>query len=116
MSIHTFQTHTDIARLTSSELCGPILPLHFILPLIIIIIVFLHLTILHISASTSPIHSKNDIYKIIFYPYFIIEDIITIIFISLIFMYINLQNPYIFGEIRIILKLLNVKVPYNYNN
>ena len=32
---------------------------HFILPLIIIITVFLHLIVLHITGSTNPIHSKN---------------------------------------------------------
>ncbi|KAF3420799.1 hypothetical protein E2986_13050 [Frieseomelitta varia] len=57
-----------------------------------------NLIILHISGSTNPIHSKNNIYKIIFYPYFIIKDIITIIFILLIFIYINLQNPYILRD------------------
>ena len=58
------------------------------------IIVFLHLIILHIPGSTNPTHSKNNIYKIVFYPYFII----TIIFILLIYIYINLQNPYLLGD------------------
>ena len=62
--------------------------------LIIIIIIFLHLIILYISGSTNPIHSKNNIYKIIFYPYFII----TIIFIFLIFIYIDSQNPYVLRD------------------
>ena len=47
-----------------------------------------------------PILIENNIYKIIFHPYFIIKDIITIIFILLfyIYIYINLQYPYILGD------------------
>lgn len=71
---------------------------HFILPLIIIIIVFIHLIVLHISGSSNPIHSKNNIYKIIFYPYFLIKDLITIILVLLFFIYINLQYPYILRD------------------
>ncbi|CAD1470878.1 unnamed protein product, partial [Heterotrigona itama] len=36
--------------------------LHFILPLIILILVFVHLIILHLSSN--PIHSKLNIYKV----------------------------------------------------
>ena len=34
----------------------------------------------------------------IFYPYFIIKDLITIIIILLSYIYINLQYPYILGD------------------
>ena len=71
---------------------------HFILPLIILILVFIHLIILHISGSSNPIHSKLNIYKINFHPYFSIKDLITIIIILLLFILINLQNPYIFRD------------------
>nr|WOF82973.1 cytochrome b [Tetragonisca angustula] len=71
---------------------------HFVLPLIIMMMVFMHLMVLHISGSSNPMHSKNSIYKIIFYPYFVIKDLITIILILLFFMYINLQYPYMLSD------------------
>ncbi|KAF3419752.1 cytochrome b (mitochondrion) [Frieseomelitta varia] len=71
---------------------------HFILPLIIMFMVFLHLMILHLSGSSNPIHLKYDIYKIPFYPYFLIKDLITIILILSMFMFLNLQYPYMFGD------------------
>lgn len=71
---------------------------HFILPFIILIIVFIHLIILHITGSSNPIHSKLNIYKINFHPYFTIKDLITIILTFILFILINLQIPYILGD------------------
>nr|DBA43713.1 TPA_asm: CYTB [Bombus melanurus] len=72
--------------------------LHFILPFIILLMVFIHLMILHISGSSNPLHSKMDVYKINFHPYFSIKDLITLIFIFMMFMFINLQYPYMLGD------------------
>lgn len=71
---------------------------HFILPFIILIIVFIHLITLHISGSSNPLHSKIDIYKINFHPYFTIKDFITLILIFIVFIIINLQYPYTLGD------------------
>nr|DBA43505.1 TPA_asm: CYTB [Bombus convexus] len=71
---------------------------HFILPFIILMMVFMHLIILHMSGSSNPIHSKLNIYKINFHPYFSIKDLITIIMMFLLFMMINLQFPYMLGD------------------
>nr|DBA43908.1 TPA_asm: CYTB [Bombus perplexus] len=71
---------------------------HFILPFIILMMVFMHLIILHITGSSNPIHSKINIYKINFHPYFSIKDLITIILTFILFMLINLQLPYILGD------------------
>nr|QEN99356.1 cytochrome b [Melipona fasciculata] len=71
---------------------------HFILPFIILMMVFIHLMILHISGSSNPIHSKFNIYKINFHQYFSIKDLITIIMIMMIFMLINFQNPYFLSD------------------
>ena len=71
---------------------------HFILPFIILILVFIHLIILHITGSSNPIHSKINIYKINFHPYFTIKDLITIILTFSIFIIINLQFPYVLGD------------------
>nr|QBP33740.1 cytochrome b [Bombus pyrosoma] len=71
---------------------------HFILPFIIMFMVILHLTVLHISGSSNPMHSKLNIYKINFHPYFTIKDLITIILTFMLFMLINLQMPYMLGD------------------
>nr|DBA43947.1 TPA_asm: CYTB [Bombus terricola] len=71
---------------------------HFILPFIILLMVFIHLMILHITGSSNPIHSKMNIYKINFHPYFTIKDLITIIFTFMIFMLINLQLPFMLSD------------------
>nr|DBA43583.1 TPA_asm: CYTB [Bombus fervidus] len=71
---------------------------HFILPFIILLMVFIHLMILHITGSSNPIHSKMNIYKINFHPYFTIKDMITIILVFMLFMIINLQFPYMLGD------------------
>ena len=72
--------------------------LHFILPLVIFILVLLHLINLHLTGSSNPLNLKLNIYKIIFNPYFIIKDYVTIIFILLIFIFINFQYPNIFRD------------------
>nr|DBA43687.1 TPA_asm: CYTB [Bombus ladakhensis] len=71
---------------------------HFILPFIILFMVMLHLMILHITGSSNPLHSKLNIYKINFHPYFTIKDLITIILTFMFFMIINLQMPYMLGD------------------
>nr|QHD26489.1 cytochrome b [Lepidotrigona terminata] len=72
--------------------------LHFVLPLIILAMVFLHLMVLHITGSSNPIVSKMGIYKVVFYPYFFIKDSVTIILVLVIFMVVNLQMPYVMGD------------------
>nr|QBP33727.1 cytochrome b [Bombus asiaticus] len=71
---------------------------HFILPFMILLMVFIHLMILHITGSSNPLHSKINIYKINFHPYFSIKDLITIILTFILFMLINLQMPYMLGD------------------
>uniref|UniRef100_UPI003D46CE42 cytochrome b n=1 Tax=Geniotrigona thoracica TaxID=395500 RepID=UPI003D46CE42 len=72
--------------------------LHFILPLLIMIFVFIHLMILHITGSSNPVVSKMSVYKVVFYPYFFTKDLITIFFVLIMFMLINLQNPYMMSD------------------
>nr|QHD26502.1 cytochrome b [Lepidotrigona flavibasis] len=72
--------------------------LHFILPLIILFMVFIHLMVLHITGSSNPIVSKMSAYKVVFYPYFFLKDSLTILMVIIIFMLINLQVPYLMGD------------------
>nr|DBA43752.1 TPA_asm: CYTB [Bombus skorikovi] len=72
--------------------------IHFILPFIILFMVFMHLIILHLTGSTNPIHSKINIFKINFHPYFSIKDLITLILTFSMFMIINLQFPFMLSD------------------
>ena len=49
--------------------------IHFLLPLVLIVISLLHLTILHINGSTNPIGVCLKIDNVRFYPKFLIKDI-----------------------------------------
>nr|DBA43518.1 TPA_asm: CYTB [Bombus citrinus] len=72
--------------------------IHFILPFMILLMVFMHLIVLHLTGSTNPIHSKMNIFKINFHPYFSIKDLITMILTFIMLMIINLQFPYMLGD------------------
>ncbi|CAD1472362.1 unnamed protein product, partial [Heterotrigona itama] len=48
---------------------------------------FIHLMILHLSGSSNPIHSKLNIYEIIFCPYFLIKDLILFYYFLPLFSY-----------------------------
>ena len=68
---------------------------HYLLPFLVVGIVFLHLTLLHLKGSTNPMGSSSVIGKIYFHPYFTIKDgfsfFIALLFFSiLIFFYPNL--------------------------
>jgi len=68
---------------------------HYILPFIIIAIIFLHLTLLHLRGSTSPIGNISIRDRISFYPYFFIKDAYSLfcailIYSFFIFLYANL--------------------------
>nr|YP_010471420.1 cytochrome b [Tetragonula pagdeni]UVG40755.1 cytochrome b [Tetragonula pagdeni] len=71
---------------------------HFILPFIILFLVILHLFMLHKNGSSNPLNSKIDAYKIVFYPYFMVKDLVTIFLILLLFMIVNLQMPYFLSD------------------
>lgn len=61
--------------------------LHFLIPFIILFIVFIHLNILHIKGSSNQIGLNSNIDKILFGKSFIFKDLISV-FLFLIFYYI----------------------------
>nr|YP_010988077.1 cytochrome b [Buniapone amblyops]WON66610.1 cytochrome b [Buniapone amblyops] len=67
---------------------------HFILPFLIIIMIFLHLFFLHISGSSNPMGTNSDLNKIPFNFYFIIKDLYGYNLIIMIFIIMILQFPY----------------------
>lgn len=59
--------------------------LHYILPIIISAIVFLHLTALHFDGSNNPLGLHSIFDKISIYPYFILKDFVGICFFLIVF-------------------------------
>jgi ubiquinol-cytochrome c reductase cytochrome b subunit len=69
---------TKISGLTLSRIYS----LHFLLPFILLSLSIAHLSLLHVEGSSSPIGIENFDY-INFYPYFIIKDLFSFVFILL---------------------------------
>lgn len=72
--------------------------IHFIIPLLSIIIILIHLTILHLNKSTNPIGLNQNIDLINLNPIFIIKDFIILFLAYLIFINLNLINPWFFNN------------------
>ena len=70
--------------------------LHFLIPFILLIIILIHLIFLHETGSSNPLgnNSYNDI--ISFHPFFSWKDIYGLIFLMILFIFINLHAPYFF--------------------
>jgi len=68
--------------------------LHFLIPFILLIIIFFHLIFLHETGSSNPLgsNSYNDI--ISFHPFFTWKDIYGFMFLIFLFIFINLYAPY----------------------
>lgn len=63
--------------------------LHFLLPFIVIIVIIFHIVLLHQVGSSNELKLITNINnKISFFPYFILKDLFSIIFISLFFIFI----------------------------
>ena len=71
---------------------------HFLLPFILLILVFLHLIFLHEKGSSNPLKIYYFIDKVLFHPYFTIKDIYTIFLIIIFFIYLILINPNLLGH------------------
>nr|ACD70321.1 cytochrome b [Ceratosolen solmsi]AEG67048.1 cytochrome b [Ceratosolen solmsi] len=71
---------------------------HFILPFIILFLVILHLTFLHEKGSSNPLGLNSNYFKIPFYPYFAIKDLVSLIFMFSMLLMVCLLNPYILSD------------------
>jgi ubiquinol-cytochrome c reductase cytochrome b subunit len=49
--------------------------IHYILPFIILALVFVHLILLHNQGSSNPLQVSSEIFNIRFYPYFFLKDL-----------------------------------------
>jgi ubiquinol-cytochrome c reductase cytochrome b subunit len=68
------------------------------MPLIIVIIVLVHLMFLHETGSSNPSGANLNRDKIPFHPYFVIKDFFVFFIIVFLFVYIVLNEPYVFGD------------------
>ena len=72
--------------------------LHFILPFIILIIIFIHLITLHITGSRNPLGTNGNLYKIPFHLYHSIKDFQRFILKFFLLLCICCLNPYILRD------------------
>lgn len=85
--------------------------IHFILPFILLALVFLHIVILHIEGGSSPLGIENYDY-LAFYPYLVVKDIFSFIFISLgFYLYFIFFNPNYLGDCINFVMANDIKTP-----
>nr|UZT67419.1 cytochrome b [Aegilips sp. ZJUH 20220002] len=72
--------------------------LHFLMPLLIVVLVVIHLMFLHNTGSNNPIGLNSNLYKVSFYNYYFIKDLQGFIMVILILLLINCWNPYYLGD------------------
>lgn len=85
--------------------------LHFILPLIIIIIVVLHLILLHNKGSSNPTGTNPDLDKIKFFPYFMVKDLTPLSLIATVIFLIIRIRPNILGDVENFNRIRNTSTP-----
>ena len=72
--------------------------LHYLLPFVIIALVFIHLILLHNNGSTNPTGIDNKFNKVPFYPYFYIKDLFSLILFFIVLFYFVYFNPNALGH------------------
>jgi quinol-cytochrome oxidoreductase complex cytochrome b subunit len=77
---------------------GRFFALHFLLPLVLLGLVGLHIFLLHIEGSISPLGIETIIGRIPFYIYYIIKDLVGVMWFFLAFAWIVFYEPLMFAE------------------
>nr|QNH68992.1 cytochrome b [Mazarredia convexa] len=72
--------------------------MHFILPLIMILMTIIHLVFLHQTGSNNPLGINNNQEKIPFHPFFSYKDSITMLMSMMMLMLISTMSPYILND------------------
>nr|QBZ37573.1 cytochrome b [Sinodendron rugosum] len=72
--------------------------LHFLLPFVVTALIMIHLLFLHQTGSSNPLGLNSNIDKMPFHPYFSYKDIFGYIIMTMILMYLVLNNPYLLGD------------------
>lgn len=71
---------------------------HYLLPFIVVGIVFLHLTLLHLRGSMNPIGNTSIKDRVDFHPYFFIKDALSLFLALIIFSIIVFFYPNVLGH------------------
>ena len=71
--------------------------LHYLMPFIILGLVIIHLGLLHVVGNTNPLGFDHD-FKIPFYPYFLIKDLLALNWMLLALTYLVFFNPNYLGH------------------
>ena len=72
--------------------------LHFILPFILAVLSILHISLLHIQGSSSPLQLKYNLDYINFYPYYIIKDFFGLFILFSVYIYFVCFDPNYLGH------------------
>jgi ubiquinol-cytochrome c reductase cytochrome b subunit len=72
--------------------------LHFVLPFVIVALVFLHLILLHKVGSNNPLGVKLNSLYINFYPYFYIKDVFSFFILFFFMIFVICYLPNVFGH------------------
>jgi len=72
--------------------------LHFALPFILLFLSIIHISLLHEAGSTNNIGTPSIYENIVFTPYFILKDILSILLCLIIILYINYTFPDMLGH------------------
>jgi len=68
----------------SQPILNRILSLHFIVPILLLLLIIIHLIFLHSRGSSNPLGVETNYDKLKFLPYFLLKDFISL-FISILF-------------------------------
>jgi len=71
---------------------------HYFLPFTILGVMFLHLIVLHQHGSNNPLGFSGNIDKISFYPYFVIKDLFSWLFVFIFYFYFVFFSPNFLGH------------------
>jgi ubiquinol-cytochrome c reductase cytochrome b subunit len=74
--------------------------LHFLLPIVLIVIIIIHLMLLHEKGSSNPNNTKTNTDKIKFHPSFSVKDILPGTLISILFILIISNTPNLLGDVE----------------
>jgi len=72
--------------------------LHFALPFILLFLSIIHISLLHEAGSTNSIGTPSIYENVVFTPYFILKDILSILLFLISILYINYTFPDMLGH------------------
>jgi ubiquinol-cytochrome c reductase cytochrome b subunit len=73
---------------------------HFLIPIFICALVFIHLIFLHQKGSSNPLGSNSNFDKTKFFPFFMVKDLNPIVFIIFFMFFLSINYPNILGDVE----------------